>query len=929
MRIGERPRAWAALLLVVAVAATLALLHRQATHDDAVPFFADDAPAEWITYPIAPVPVRPKGELDATFTRRFVLERAPERARLAVRVHRSGALAINGSPVPFATLDGERWKEPREGDVAALLRAGENTIEVRVVARSGPPALWLALEGEGFLLVSDAGWTATLMGAEEAPARPARTPLVEWTRTAPDPQLLDRENPRPLDALRARAPEIAALFALGAALSLGVAFALRRRGAAGLSGGGWAAAWLAVSALWLAVFLGNQGLHRNWGFDAGSHQVYIRTVLQEGRLPLADEGWQTYQPPLYYLVSAGWLALGGFTTVDQPAMDWLRWLGFGAGVLQALFLLLALRELLPDRPGLVLAGFLFGASLPVNLYLFQLITNEILAATFSSGALWWTIRMLRRRDAAFSSHAVLGMLLGLAMLAKFSALIPVVLCTGVLLAQRLLAEPRSAGRHLARLAATCAALLAVCGWHYARVALRFGDPFIGNWDDASGQAWWQDPGYHVLGDYLRFGLALERPLMSAVAGVPDALYSTLFGDGMISGIGRVHTPPPWHVERMAAGYALAVLPCLALGLGVLVAFADFVRRPRADRFLAFAALGATVYAVLSMTLRLPFYAQAKAFYGLSALVGLAFCFTLGFDALMLRVRALAPLGFAWLVAWALLGVLTFRGDPERLGLDPLKMELVVDEGRWIEAAQSAIRRGERDEAIASLRRAVEHDPDRGAIGQMLAEQLRLAGRPDEALAAARAALRVSPAGQGLHLMAGELWLERGAPGRAAFHFGAAARLLPSSAIGHIDEARRRQVDALRAAGRWDEAFAVLDELRAGGALSAPLARTYVELLLDAPAGLRDPALALALAESAARALPDGDAATLDALAAAQAANGRAADAARTQESALALWRERLQPGPIERAERRLADYRRAAGAASEAGQRKSSAAASP
>src|SRR5512145_472194 len=98
MRIGARPRAEAALLLAVAVVATLALLYRQATRDDTAPFFVDEAPAEWITYPIAPVPVRPKGEFEATFARRFVLERAPERARLALRIHRSGAVTINGAP---------------------------------------------------------------------------------------------------------------------------------------------------------------------------------------------------------------------------------------------------------------------------------------------------------------------------------------------------------------------------------------------------------------------------------------------------------------------------------------------------------------------------------------------------------------------------------------------------------------------------------------------------------------------------------------------------------------------------------------------------------------------------------------------------------------------------------------------------------------
>jgi hypothetical protein len=66
-----------------------------------------------------------------------------------------------------------------------------------------------------------------------------------------------------------------------------------------------------------------------------------------------------------------------------------------------------------------------------------------------------------------------------------------------------------------------------------------------------------------------------------------------------------------------------------------------------------------------------------------------------------------------------------------------------------------------------------------------------------------------------------------------------------------------------------------------------------------------------IAEGAAKETQQGDAAVLDTLAAAQAANGRAADAVQTQERALALWRERRVVDEIARAERRLAAYRRA------------------
>jgi hypothetical protein len=174
MWLAERPRTWAALLLTLAVSATGALLFLQATRDDASPFFVSAAPAEWILYPMAPVSVRPKGELEAVFMRHFSLESAPERAELTLRMYREGSVAINGAPEPFAASDGVHWKSPHKGDVASLLRVGENRIEVRVRTRYGPPALWLALEAHGFQLASDESWTASLMGAEEAPARLAR-----------------------------------------------------------------------------------------------------------------------------------------------------------------------------------------------------------------------------------------------------------------------------------------------------------------------------------------------------------------------------------------------------------------------------------------------------------------------------------------------------------------------------------------------------------------------------------------------------------------------------------------------------------------------------------------------------------------------------------------------------------------------------------
>jgi hypothetical protein len=762
---GGAARSGAAALLAAASFAALALLALQASRGNDASFFLREAPAEWIVYPQAPsYGTRRRIDLTAAFSRVFELPAQPERARLRVRVHRSGTITLNGTRVELDAAGS--WKHMRGADVAELLRAGTNTLAVHVVTAAGPPALWLALEAGDTLIATDASWTASLMGAEDAPARLAREPMSSWSRTQRDPAVLDAVNPRPLDALRARAPALAALFVLGGGLAFALAFTLR--GAERLSPRWTFGAWLAAAAVWAALFANNWTLHGGWGFDISGHLDYIVMIFR-GELPLANDGFQMYQPPLYYLLAAGWLKLLGFGGIDQASVQWLRLLGLATGWLQAAFVLLALRELLPGRPGLVLAGFVFATCLPAQLYLAQYPTNETWVAVFTSGALWWTIRMLRRGSSQLWEHAVLGAFLGLGLLTKFSALLPLALCTTFLFAQRWLAGRRSAAEHLRLFGTTLAVALVLCGWHYARVAAEFGNPFIGNWDAATGWVWWQDPGYHVREDYLRFGLALERPLMSAIAGVPDALYSTLWGDGLIGGSGFPHVTPPWRRDWMALGYLLALGPCLALALGVLLAFADYVRRPRTERLLVIAAFGGTLFLLLGLTLRLPYYAQAKAFYGLSTLLPLAFFFALGFDALALRARALAPLGLAWLGGWALVSLLTFFAPAERLREDPLVLATLEDPGGRIAEANLALARRDLEGAIAALRAALVLDPDHPRPGPVLVKLLRDVGRREEALAAARAALRVDPYAPAVHGVTGQLWRELGAPRRADFH----------------------------------------------------------------------------------------------------------------------------------------------------------------
>ena len=143
----------------------------------------------------------------------------------------------------------------------------------------------------------------------------------------------------------------------------------------------------------------------------------------------------------------------------------------------------------------------------------------------------------------------------------------------------------------------------VSGWHYVRVWAHFGTPLVGNYDLASGFHWWQDPGYATFPYFFRFGQSLVSPFFSAFHGLPDGLYSTFWGDGLCGGVGHWGFRPPWNYDLMASGYLLALVPSLAIGLGLFVALVQLVRRPQAEWFLLLGLAAGLTVALLYQVLR--------------------------------------------------------------------------------------------------------------------------------------------------------------------------------------------------------------------------------------------------------------------------------------------------------------------------------------
>jgi len=615
----------AAAALGIAACAAGAWLAWQAVVSPDVPFLTARSPAEWLIAPASPYSVAQHARDEIVeFRGRFALAAVPRSARLRVRVYRSGSVELNGASVDgLSTPPGGDWKATRERDVAPLLRAGDNELVLRARASWGRPAAWAALAGDGALLVAtDSAWTAAHASAAPEPARLATTPMSEWGGRPSHTAFA-------LHAFQRSAPALAA-FALASAL--GIAGLQRSR----LAPGPWL---LGLAAIAFALLCWrSRGLDLGLGFDAGAHLDYVHFILTLHSLPLADDGWAMYHPPLYYAAAAGVVALFGESGAALRALNAL------GALVQCAALLGSLRILFPARPTRVFAGFALGAFVPMQLYLAQYVTNEVWAAALVSCALWQALRIVADRAGGVRAHLALGALL-----------VAAAVLLAVLAGRQALRGERSARALGQSLGCVVLAMSAVAGWHYARVWAHFGSPLVGNWDAAAGPAWWQDPGYHTIWDYLRFGESLTRPIFSACYGCADGLYSTLWGDGLIGGMARAADAPPWRWELMTAGYWLALVPSLGVAVGFALAIARLVRAPCAQAWLLVGLAGATAFALISMSLRLPFYAQCKAFYGMSALVPFAAFGAIGLDAMASQLGRAAP------ALWILFGTSALCG----------------------------------------------------------------------------------------------------------------------------------------------------------------------------------------------------------------------------------------------------------------------------
>src|SRR5436190_5093799 len=548
---------WIAVFASIAVSALVWF----AWQDPAINFLPRDGRAEWIVFPAAmDARTHAVATMDATFRRTFMLDSQPKSARLLIRAAKRLELKINGEMVPAVPM--RNWKQISILDVSSLLRSGPTQIGSTVYRHRAPPAFWFALAADSSTLRTDDKWEASLGGSSWRKCALASVPRH------PGPGNLLAGSEETFDVF----PKIwrtwiafgilAVLLTFAAAKWLdrvtpkpnGAGIEFSRRQLFVLLG--------LCSLAWLMLFSNNATmLPFHSGYDSKDHVAYIKYIQERKALPLPNEGFEMFQPPLYYALSARALSTWRLSVSDEAAVIVLRSLTMVFGIANFILVFLSLRLLFPGNLVAQFIGLLIAAFLPMQLYLSHYVTNETLAATLASAAIYLGLRALKSESESVLQYLWLGVSVGVAMLAKATSLLLIPPLLGALMI-RLVQQRAPIFDWVRAFGITIGATFVTCGWHYLRIWRHFGTPVVGNWDAVLGFSWWHDPGFHTSGDYLRFGQSLVAPIFSGFNGFADGIYSTLWGDSLCGGLTGFLSRTPWNYQLMVGGYWLAFLPTL-------------------------------------------------------------------------------------------------------------------------------------------------------------------------------------------------------------------------------------------------------------------------------------------------------------------------------------------------------------------------------
>jgi len=383
-----------------------------------------------------------------------------------------------------------------------------------------------------------------------------------------------------------------------------------------------------------------------WGYDAWGHVAYVLFLDLYRAVPWADQGWSYFHPPLHYAL--GW-ALAQLGSGDV-LMRGLSLLGGAASVLTAVLTAQLVRMVSPGRPALALLAFTAVAFLPLHLFMSPMPGNEMTLTFLTAAAVVAFIANEGRPRPRLCRDVLCGALIGLALLTKFSGLLPLLLVVAALALRPLLAEDGKGELRSCLVRGTLIAgiALAMAFPYYARNVRSFGTPFQLSRDypliaEVEGD---QPPGERAISDYFRISPRmfsdpnpLAPHLLHSIWGtVYLNVWADIFRESDVERALDTERSKRPAMTRMAL---LGLIPTGLAFLGAALAMRDVRRGRRRPVYVPLLLLaGATLASFAVFVWRVPIWSALKASY----LLGLS----LPYGVFLARgVESLAARGPIW------------------------------------------------------------------------------------------------------------------------------------------------------------------------------------------------------------------------------------------------------------------------------------------
>jgi hypothetical protein len=610
-------------------------------NDPQIYFLRAEAGAAWIRADEPCLFVAHQASQTVTvFECRFDTVAAVQNARLKVRAFRQCTVELDHKSLEIGSNDANAWKQPHELVITDPVAPGAHQLRIAVSNSDAHPCVWASSNELGIQTGSD--WVTVGKNAQ-------RVPAISATQAIPPAEAMLYPTVR--DAFVSQAPWLAAAFILALAWMLWSSRPARLNATESrwqITPG--VLRWILVAA-WVVL-----GANNIWqvpsrtGPDLFAHYQYVVYIARTWSLPLASNGWEMFQAPLFYSLAAPWYGLIPARESADEIVKILRFLPLLCGLAQIEIVYRTSRIVFPKRNDLQMLATTIGGLMPINIYSAQVIGNEPLAGCLTALLILLCVSLLaeplRTRSQEF--FVMMGLVWGLAILSKVTPLLLAPLLIGVIAVhgRKLGCTWRAILTHGGLVFGTC---FLTAGWWFLRNWARLGTP-IGT-SLTSGNVWWQDPSYRTIRQLTSFGISLSRPIYGGAWSLWDTLYSSLWLDGGASGLTIGPQEFPWNLNWMLAGAWLGIVPMALLLASPAACLGRELRPSRNALLFALAAVGVYLAAIVDVYIGHPVMSTAKATY----LMGLLPCFGLlaaAGAAPLLRFRLLRAVICSAVACWA-------------------------------------------------------------------------------------------------------------------------------------------------------------------------------------------------------------------------------------------------------------------------------------